>query len=99
MAEPVQRIAYSPAEVAAALGLSRRAIYRAIASGELRAARVCCGSRLLVPADEAHSWVQRNLLEPDVTPGPPPPGPCGGGIRRPLAAALANLEVSGRRAS
>ena len=56
------RLAYSPAEIAAAYGLSRKAIYRAIASGELQAARVCCGSRLLVPAEEARAWVARNLI-------------------------------------
>jgi excisionase family DNA binding protein len=60
----VERLAYTPAEVAAAFGLSRKAIYRAIASGELQAARVCCGSRLLVPAEEARAWVARNLMVP-----------------------------------
>jgi excisionase family DNA binding protein len=59
------RLAYSPAEIAAAYGLSRKAIYRAIASGELQAARVCCGSRLLVPAEEARAWVARNLISPE----------------------------------
>jgi hypothetical protein len=38
--------------------------YRAIASGELSAARVCGGSRLLVPAEEARAWVARNLMAP-----------------------------------
>jgi len=60
----VERLAYTPTEVAAAFGLSRKAIYRAIASGELQAARVCGGSRLLVPAEEARSWVARNLSVP-----------------------------------
>jgi excisionase family DNA binding protein len=60
----VERLAYTPAEVAAAFGLSRKAIYRAIASGELQAARVCGRSRLLVPAEEASSWVARNLAVP-----------------------------------
>jgi excisionase family DNA binding protein len=60
----VERLAFTPAEVAAAFGLSRKAIYRAIASGELQAARVCGGSRLLVPAEEARSWVARNLSVP-----------------------------------
>lgn len=62
--EGVERMAYTPAEVAAAFGLSRKAIYRAIASGELAAARVCCGSRLLVPVEEAREWVGRNLISP-----------------------------------
>jgi excisionase family DNA binding protein len=63
----VERLAYTPAEIAAAFGLSRKAIYRAIASGDLRAARVCCGSRLLVPAEEARAWVARNLMPPAVS--------------------------------
>jgi excisionase family DNA binding protein len=62
--DSIGRIAYSPAEVALAVGLSRKAIYRAIASGELRAARVCGKSRLMIPAEEARAWVARNLLEP-----------------------------------
>ena len=61
----VERIAYTPAEVAAAFGLSRKAIYRAIANGELAAARVCCGSRLLVPVEEAREWVGRDLISPE----------------------------------
>ena len=61
----IGRLAYTPAELAAAFGLSRKAIYRAIASGELAAARVCCGSRLLVPVEEAHEWVGRNLISPE----------------------------------
>jgi excisionase family DNA binding protein len=88
----VNRLAYSPAEVAAAFGLSRRAIYRAIASGELRAARVCCGSRLVVPADEAQAWVERNLLKPAHLRAPRPPGPSGGRTRGPLRAALADFD-------
>jgi excisionase family DNA binding protein len=87
----VERLAFSPAEVALAFGLSRRAIYRAIASGELRAARVCGGSRLLVPADEARAWVERNLMEPRVARSPGHKASAGR-QRRPLRAALAELE-------
>ena len=94
----VGRLAYSPAEVAAAFGLSRRAIYRAIASGELRAARVCGGSRLLVPAEEAHGWVERNLLEAQSLPALPPRSLEGGRRSRPLQAALAELDGAGRAA-
>src|SRR3954449_9324594 len=60
----VERLAYSPAEIAAAAGLSRKAIYRAIENGELRAAKVCSGSRLLIPADAAREWIDRNLVAP-----------------------------------
>jgi excisionase family DNA binding protein len=88
----VERLAYTPAEVAAAFGLSRRAIYRAIGAGELRAARVCGGSRLLVPADEAQTWVERNLQEPVRRSAPRPPVASGGRGRGPMRAALAELE-------
>jgi excisionase family DNA binding protein len=96
----VERLAYSPAEVAAAFGLSRRAIYHAIARGELRAARVCGGSRLLVPADEALAWVERNVQEPRPSGGPALPPRVGAGGRggRPLRTAMADLEGSGSAA-
>ncbi len=97
----VERLAYSPAEVAAAFGLSRRAIYHAIARGELRAARVCGGSRLLVTADEALAWVERNVQEPRPSRGPvlPARGVGGGRGGRPLSVAMAELEGSGSRAA
>jgi excisionase family DNA binding protein len=46
-----------PAEAATLAGLSTRAIYRAIARGELRAVRLC--SRLRIPRDEFDTWVAR----------------------------------------
>jgi excisionase family DNA binding protein len=58
----LERLAYTPKELAAALGLSRKAVYRAIATGELRAAKVCGGSRLLVPVEAASDWIERNLV-------------------------------------
>jgi len=45
----------SPEDVARACGLSRRAVYRAIARGELRAARLC--HRLRVHPAELERWV------------------------------------------
>lgn len=45
----------SPEEVAEVCGLSRRAIYRAIGRGELRAARLC--HRLRVSPAELERWV------------------------------------------
>lgn len=88
------RMAYTPAELASLFGLSRRAIYRAIANGEPRAARVCSGSRLLVPAAEVSAWMERNLMEPrtSVVPSRRPPSR----IRRghtPLRDALAGLTA------
>jgi excisionase family DNA binding protein len=62
------RLAYTPAELAAAAGLSRKAIYRAIENGELQAAKVCSGSRLLIPSEAAKEWIDRNLVKPRATP-------------------------------
>jgi excisionase family DNA binding protein len=46
----------SPEEVARACGLSRRAVYRAIARGELRAARLC--NRLRIHPVEFEKWIE-----------------------------------------
>ena len=46
-----------PDEAAALAGLSKRAIYRAIERGELRAARLC--SRLRIPQAAFDDWVER----------------------------------------
>jgi excisionase family DNA binding protein len=62
----VERFAYSPAEVAAACGLSRKAIYRAIENGELRAAKVCRGRRLLITAEELRAWIDRSVASPEL---------------------------------
>ena len=58
----------SPEEVARACGLSRPAVNRAIARGELRAARLC--HRLRVQPAELERWVGEQTL----TPAPPPSG-------------------------
>jgi excisionase family DNA binding protein len=68
----IERLAYTPAELARAAGLSRKAIYRAIEQGELRAARVCGGSRLLIPAEAASEWLEYNVVEPREYPEPAP---------------------------
>jgi len=44
----LNRLAYSPSEAAAAAGLSRSSIYRAIRRGELR--RMKIGRRAVIPA-------------------------------------------------
>ena len=64
----IDRLAYTPAEVAAASGLSRKAIYRAIANGELQASKVCGGSRLLIPAGAAREWLDANVVQPEAPP-------------------------------
>ena len=45
----------SPEDVARVCGLSRRAVYRAIARGELRAARLC--HRLRIHPAELERWI------------------------------------------
>ena len=64
----IDRLAHTPAEVAAAAGLSRKAIYRAIANGELQASKVCGGSRLRIPAGAAHDWLDANVVQPEAPP-------------------------------
>ena len=60
----------SPEEVARACGLSRRAVYRAIARGELRAARLC--NRLRVQPDELERWIGEQTVGQEI---PTPQGP------------------------
>jgi excisionase family DNA binding protein len=64
------RVAYSPAEVARACGLSRKAIYRAIEHGELQAARVCGGSRLLISPEDLAAWMACSAVARDSSPRP-----------------------------
>ena len=66
----MERLAYTPAEIAEAAGLSRKAIYHAIDTGELRAARVCNGSRLLIPVDAAQQWLELNIVTPRISQHP-----------------------------
>jgi excisionase family DNA binding protein len=49
-----------PAEAAELAGLSTRAIYRAIARGDLRASRLC--SRLRIASDDFEEWVARSAV-------------------------------------
>lgn len=53
----------SPEEVARVCGLSRRAVYRAIARGELRAARLC--NRLRVQPAELERWIGEQTVSPE----------------------------------
>ncbi len=52
----------APEEVARLCGLSRRAVYRAIERGELRASRLC--SRLRVRPEDVKAWIALNRVEP-----------------------------------
>ena len=58
----------SPEEVARVCGLSRRAVYRAIARGELPAARLC--HRLRVRPADLKTWIEEQVLSPRVARAP-----------------------------
>ena len=94
VAQRIERMAYTPAELGAALGLSRKAIYKAIGSGELRAARICDGSRLVIPLDAASDWIEHNAVTVAPVPLPGIPRPARRRIApRPLGAALERLDL------
>jgi excisionase family DNA binding protein len=50
----------SPEAVAEICGLSRRAVYRAIERGDLRAFRLC--SRLRIRPEDVEAWVRANEI-------------------------------------
>jgi excisionase family DNA binding protein len=52
----------SPEQVARICGLSRRAVYRAIAGGELVAARLC--NRLRIRRDDLDRWINAGIPRP-----------------------------------
>jgi len=58
----------SPEEVARACGLSRRAVYRAIARGELRATRLC--NRLRIRPAEFEKWIEAGASKPETAARP-----------------------------
>jgi excisionase family DNA binding protein len=90
--QPVDmRLAYRPAELAALVGLSTRAIYRAIERGELQAAKVANGSRLLVPAAATEEWLEANSVAPRRVTRRRGRFQSGD-VRQPLGEALARLE-------
>jgi len=51
----------SPEDVATQCGLSRKAVYRAIERGELRASKLC--SRLRIRPDDLDTWIEASRLE------------------------------------
>lgn len=75
-----------PVEAAELTGLSTRAIYRAIARGDLPASRLC--SRLRISREDFDAWVARSAVPveepPPVVIRPLPPAPRGS-FRRLLA--------------
>ena len=73
------------------VGLSAKAIYRAIERGELRAAKIANGSRLLIPAEAAENW----LLANSVVPAERSAARRSSRRRRPLAEALSRIDSEG----
>jgi excisionase family DNA binding protein len=62
------------AQAADLAGFSRRAIYRAITRGDLRAVRVC--SRLRIPCEWFDEWLEQSVVRPEpavVVPAAPLP--------------------------
>lgn len=51
-------------------GLSRKAVYRAIERGELRASKLC--SRLRITPEEIDRWIEASRIEPARLPEPRP---------------------------
>lgn len=73
----------SPEEIARACGLSRRAVYRAIARGELRASRLC--NRLRVRPAELEKWIETGTRAPETVVRP--------GTRKPRAGTGGGLQA------
>jgi excisionase family DNA binding protein len=61
----------SPEDVARRCGLSRKAVYRAVSRGELRAARIL--SRLRIDPCDVEAWIRANIV--DATGPVPRPAP------------------------
>jgi excisionase family DNA binding protein len=82
LAPSESRSLLSPEDVARRFGLSRKAVYRAVARGELRAARI--RSRLRIDPGDLEVWFRANLVEPVGQPAAPAPArlPASQGLRR-----------------
>jgi excisionase family DNA binding protein len=70
-ASPVSESLLSPDDVARRCGLSRKAVYRAVARGELRAARIL--SRLRIDPRDVEAWIRASVVDAkDPVPAPVP---------------------------
>ena len=68
MDDRLDRRLLAPNEVAQLCGLSRKAVYRAIERGELRASKLC--SRLRVSPEDIDRWIEACQVEPAAPPVP-----------------------------
>ena len=75
----------TPEDVAGVCALSRRAVYRAIERGELRASRLC--SRIRIRPADVEAWVEKNEIAAMTASPTPRPAPLRSaeGLRRLLA--------------
>lgn len=72
--------ALAPDEVAAHCGLSRKAVYRAIERGELRAFRLC--SRLRIRPEDLNAWLNAHAVGQPARDSRPARQPPESGLRR-----------------
>lgn len=69
----------SPDDVAKTCGLSRKAVYRAIDRGELRASHLC--SRLRIRQEDMETWIEANRIGPVPRHAPRASLPSSNGLR------------------
>lgn len=72
--------ALAPDDVAARCGLSRKAVYRAIERGELRAFRLC--SRLRIRPEDLNAWLEAHVVRQPGLETAPRRSPFTTGLRR-----------------
>ena len=63
--EPIERLAYSPGELAKALGISKTYAYSLLREGRIRSIRV--GSRWLIPVREVEAFLASKGAEEEVS--------------------------------
>ena len=61
----IERLAYSPGELAKALGISKTYAYSLVRDGRIRSIRV--GSRWLIPVREVEAFLRSKGAEEEVT--------------------------------
>jgi excisionase family DNA binding protein len=73
----------SVAEVASLVGLSAKAVRRAVERGELPASKLC--GRIRVRREDVDAWVESNQVRPRAAPARPTRLPAANGLRSLLA--------------